>query len=105
MIEILRYKPINKGAMLGFFDCYIEKFGLEIFGCSLYEKDGRRWVNFPAKPYEEEGQKKFSPDLRFRRREHAEAFSEACKKALDHFLEAQRAMGEKKEEAFEDLPF
>ena len=49
MIECLKYKPINKGSLLGYADIFVPKMGLEIFGCSLHQKDGRRWVNFPSK--------------------------------------------------------
>lgn len=86
MIECTRFKSYQKGHLQGFADLYIPKWGVEINGCSLYVKDGRRWLNLPAKEYEnEQGEKKFAPFLRFKQKEHYGKFMEMAKKAVEEY--------------------
>ena len=83
-VECMRYKSVHKGTLLGYADLYIPKTGLEIYGCSLYQKDGKRWINFPSKEYQDEvGQKKFAPMLRFRDKAHMEGFTKIAKEAIE----------------------
>lgn len=86
MIECIKFKSHVKGHLQGFADFYVEKWGAELTGCSLYMKDGRRWVNLPSKEYKNDlGETKYAPIIRFRKKEHFEAFVNACKKAIDEF--------------------
>jgi len=84
MIECTKFKSFQKGHLQGFADFYIDKWGVEITGCSLYMKDGRRWLNLPSNEYTNaEGEKKYAPFLRFREKKHWETFMEQAKSALD----------------------
>lgn len=86
MIECTKFKSHVKGHLQGFADFYISKWGVEINGCALYKKEGRRWVNFPTREYEnEEGEKKFMPLIRFRNKEHQTAFTKKAKEAIDEW--------------------
>lgn len=84
MIECIKYKAINKGSFLGFADIYIPKTGQEIYGCKLYQKDGRRWVSLPSNEFiNEQGEKKYAPMMKYRDPEHQKLFLEACVKAIE----------------------
>jgi hypothetical protein len=88
-IECLEFRSYVKGSMLGFANFYVPKMGLEIYGCSLWQKDGSRWVNLPSREYKDkEGNTKFSPALRFRDKEHYEGFINAAKEAIDVWIKA-----------------
>lgn len=82
-IECIRFKSHNKNNCLGFADIYIFDLDMEIFGLSLMQKDGKRWVNFPAKLYEKDGEKKYLSYFRFRDKDNYFKFCESVKKAID----------------------
>jgi len=83
-IEILDYKEVQgKGALKGFANLFLSKSGLELFGCGIFEKDGKSWVSMPQKEYtDKEGQKKYLPQVKFRERNHQDAFSRAVIEAI-----------------------
>lgn len=84
MIECIKFKSVVKGSLMGYADFYVPKMGIEIYGCSLHRKDGRRWINLPSKEYKNElGETKYAPVVRFKEKEHLNLFSEECKKAID----------------------
>jgi len=87
-IEILNYKKLEKGSLLGFVDFYVPKMGLEIFGSSIHQKDGRRWLNLPSKEYKDKdtSETKWSSVIRFREREHQNAFSKAVLDSLNAWI-------------------
>ena len=84
MIEVLEYKPMEgKGALKGYANIYMAKNGLELYGCAIFEKDGKSWVGLPQKEYtDKEGQKKYLPIIRWRERNHQDAFSKAVVEAV-----------------------
>jgi len=43
------YKSVPRGALRGFFTLTLAS-GLVLRSCSLFEKDGRRWVGLPMAP-------------------------------------------------------
>ena len=83
-IEIINYRETKSNSpLIGFVDVYISTFGLEIIGCTIFEKDGRKWVSMPQKEYvNKEGEKKYSPVNRFRDRAKQDAFSRAVIEAV-----------------------
>lgn len=104
-IECMRYKPINKGTLLGYVDLYIPKMGLEIYGCSFHQKDGRRWINFPSKEYtDEQGEKKYSATVRFREKSQMEDFSRVAKEAIEKKC-AEQSHCYQPDFLHEELPF
>ncbi len=105
-IECINYRPVNKGALLGFADFYIPKMGLEIFNCSLFQKDGRRWLSFPAKEHvDKEGAKKYTPLVRFRNKDHMEAFNKAANEAIEKWCAANQKQDVPAAEDEEPIPF
>lgn len=88
MIECLEYKKFQKGNFLGFASIYVEKWGVIINNISVFKKDGGRWINFPSKEYtNKEGEKKYMPLIRFKEREHMDAFSDVVKQAIDEWCQ------------------
>ena len=47
-MEILNFKKIEKGCLIAKFDVKIPKWGLTLRGCSIFEKDGKRWIGLPS---------------------------------------------------------
>ncbi len=84
MIECTNFKTHQKGSLQGFADLFVDSWGVEIKGCSLFMKGGRRWVTFPSREYDnKEGEKKYMPYIRFRNKEHMDAFATQAKEAID----------------------
>ncbi len=84
MIECIQYRPQNKGNFLGFATIFVPSWGVELYGFTLFQKDGKRWVNMPSKDYvDKEGNKKFSQFMKFRDPVHKSAFCIQVKDAID----------------------
>lgn len=92
-IEVIKIKEAPRGTFLAFVDLFVPKMGLEIYGCSLFEKDGVKSLALPSKEYTNaEGQKKFASVIRFREKAHVDAFNATALKAIEEKLaEAHRA--------------
>jgi len=53
-IEIVNFRPHNRNTLRGFLTVRLTNIGLEIRDATVHEKDGKRWIGLPAKPYEKE---------------------------------------------------
>ncbi len=107
MIECIRFRAHAAGTLQGFVDLWIEKMGVEIYGCTLHVKDGKRWINLPSKEYlSENGEKKYSPVIRFRDKDHYYKFCDRAKESIDAWVEknANKPPEEEPSEE-EELPF
>lgn len=83
-VEVINYKHVNKGVLQGFVDLYLPKIGLEIYGCQLCMKNGKKWLNMPQREYTNaEGEKKFLSIVRYKEREVQDAFCAAAIKAIE----------------------
>jgi hypothetical protein len=49
-VSIKNLKPFEKNTLRAFFDVELPS-GMVLCGCTLHEKEGRRWIGLPAKPY------------------------------------------------------
>lgn len=84
MIECIKFKSHKKGNLLGFADIYIKEWGVEIPGFTLWQKDGKRWVNAPSVRYtDKDGMEKSKPFFYFKNKEHWPLFTEKVQKAID----------------------
>ena len=80
----MKYTPINKGSLLGYADLYVHKMGLEIYGCSLHEKNGHKWLNFPSREYiNDAGEKKYASIIKFKEKSHMEMFQKLAITAIE----------------------
>ena len=87
MIEIIDYKPLDKGILKASFSICIEKWGdFIIHGMTLFQKDNQRWISFPSKEYEFEGKRKYMPYNRFKDSDKAKSFNDKVIAAIDLYL-------------------
>ena len=85
-IECMKFKKFENGFLQGFADLYVIRWGLEIHGCSLYMKDGRRWLNLPSKEFQNEaGEKKWCPLVKLRDKDHQDGFVIQAIEAIDKY--------------------
>ncbi len=111
-MEISHYKAVNKGSVLCTFTLTLPKWGgFQIRELCLFSKNGKRWLSYPSKPYEVDGQKKYFSYCGFADRNNGDAFQEKVMKVLDEFCAKQIqqtpvAKSQSVIENFdEDLPF
>lgn len=84
MIECMKFKSLQRGTLQGFADLELPNLGIQVFGCSVHQKNGQRWVNLPSKEYETEGgEKKYLSVVRFIEGDKLKKFSEEALKAVD----------------------
>ena len=87
MFEILKYKPINRGALAGSFDLKIPKWGgFVIRQCNHFVKGEAHWFTFPCRAYEEDGVQKYYSYNLFDTPEMMKAFSERVVPAIKDYL-------------------
>ena len=103
MIEITKYAPIQKGALLARFDIVIPKWGdFIIRDIVLFQKDGKRWISLPNRQFEVNGEKKYFNYMGFKEPNMMQSFQNEVMKALDAYCKKQ---GKKTEERFDaDIP-
>ena len=58
-INVVDYKQIDKGALKARFNIHVPSWHLMIRDCTLMESNGKRWIGFPSRMYEQDGQKKY----------------------------------------------
>lgn len=88
-MEVLKYRSVDKGNLLGFLNLKVTKWGVALNDLSVFQKNGHRWVNLPSRQYEQDGEKKFFPYISFETKEMKDAFSKKVLEALDEFSKVQ----------------
>ena len=92
-IEVVGFKPVRKGTLVGFCDIVFPELKLKIHEVALHEKNGSRWAAMPARPWlkdgvairDDAGKIQYSPLFEFEDRPTRDAFSAAVWKALLDF--------------------
>lgn len=75
MITISNQRKLNKGALIGFFDVTLPS-GMKLNGCTLLEKDGRRWIGLPSKEWTKaDGSKGYVPVVEIPDRDARDKFT------------------------------
>jgi hypothetical protein len=60
-ITVTNAKKVSKNSLRGFFDVELPS-GMKLNGCTLLEKDGKRWVGLPSKEWTKpDGSKSWVP--------------------------------------------
>jgi len=103
-MEILRYREINKGCVIGNFSMKIQKWGIIINDCTLFDKNGRKWISFPQRQYDDKGVKKYMPYIQFENKAHSKPFEDMVMAAIEKFKETMPAEQPKNTDQGE-LPF
>jgi hypothetical protein len=66
MIRCIRFRSYEKNTLRGFVDLELPRVGLILRDCTWHAKDGREWVGFPARSYQDkEGNTAWSPLVEF----------------------------------------
>ena len=66
-VECKFYRPTQRNGFLqAHLDLYFPEMGVTFKDLSLWEKDGKRWLNMPARSYQDKtGNKKYAPYIVF----------------------------------------
>ncbi len=89
-MQVREFRPMTSGALVGF--CTVElPSGMVVHDCTVFDKDGRRWVNPPGRPQLDkskqvvvkDGRVQYSPALSFASKDRYSAFSDAVIAELD----------------------
>ena len=84
-IEILNFKPFSKNTLRGFVYLKMTNIGLQINGCTLHEKNSKRWIGLHAREYKgEDGKTTWANILKFEDDYHWK-FQKAALAALDGY--------------------
>lgn len=78
--ECIKFTPYDKGSLKGFADIRVPKMGMTFYGFTVHEKNDQKWVAFPSRSYEKDGETKWLPYFKFDNQTHQEEFK---KKALE----------------------
>ena len=90
-IEIISFDSYSGKTMQGFLSVRFTETGLEIRDIAVHQKNGKQWLQLPAKPYKKkDGGKGWSYILNFHKKEQYNKFQEATLKALDAFQRQDR---------------
>src|SRR5512136_1374834 len=101
MVEIIEFRPFSKNTLQGFLTVRT-KAGWEIRDITLHEKNGKRWVSMPAKPYKkEDGTESWVPIVRLPDPQKWEMFQKQVLAAMQDYrpIKKEEAKGE------QDVPF
>ena len=89
-VTVIGFKEFRKNTLQGFADLLLPDIGLKIFGATLHEKNGSKWISLPAKPYQENGETKWSAILDFDSKDAREAFQRAALAAVEKYESESR---------------
>jgi hypothetical protein len=85
--QITAWKPHLKNSLRGFFTAILPS-GLVIHDLMLHERDGARWIGFPAREWKDaQGEKQYARFIEFSSRAATDRFQVAALEALDRHLE------------------
>lgn len=105
MIEIMKFEMVNKGALVARFNVKMHKWGgLVIKDCSLFESNGKKWINLPSRQYEVDGKKKYASYLSYEDRNIDEKFRESIMKAAEDCRQKIPTNNNSKN-GFDEIPF
>jgi hypothetical protein len=91
-MQITNYKEVNRGFLIGRFNLHLPEFhNLIIREMTYFVKGGARWIGFPQREYEKDGEKRYFPYLTFQKSEFTETFRDEVIKALDSYFSANKS--------------
>ena len=88
------WKPLERNTLRGFADLWLRAARLHIRGCAVHEKNGKRWVQLPARPQldkdrnlvrDDAGKVQYVTIMEFDDREVADRFTAAAITAIQDF--------------------
>lgn len=91
-IKVTAWRPFQKNTLQGFVEFTLPS-GLIIRDCCLHERDAKRWISLPGRPYEKNGQTEYVAFLDFTSRERRNEFQSAALEAIDDYLAQEQSLG------------
>lgn len=88
-MKIIKYNPVNKGAVTCSFTISIPKWAnFQIRNILLMESNGKKWISMPSQSYEDKqtGKKKYYAYLGFEDREVNDKFHVEIIKVLENYI-------------------
>jgi hypothetical protein len=77
VIKCTKFRRYEKNTLLGFADLELVRTGIIIRDCTWHQKNGKEWVGFPARSYQDkDGKTQWSPLVEF---------AEGAKEAREQF--------------------
>jgi len=87
-IEVTSFRQFEKNTLKGFATIRMTNIGMEIRDCTVHEKDSKKWVGLPSKPYEDpDGNTKYSYIVHFYNDDIWKKFQRAALEALEPHLD------------------
>jgi hypothetical protein len=94
-IIIKDFRPAEKNTLQGFLTAHLTQSGLEIKDVAVHSRDGKRWIQLPAKPFEKpDGSKGWNYIVSITPKERYHQFQESTLEALDAFIAKQGEINE-----------
>ena len=82
-MKVSNFRPITKGALRGFFTLTLPS-GMVLHDCSLFEKDGKRWISPPSQKFTgKDGKTGYKPLVEFADRNTADNFRRQVLQAIE----------------------
>lgn len=76
-ITVTNARKLSKGALIGFFDVTLPS-GMKLKGCTLLEKDGKKWIGLPSREWTKaDGTKSYVPIIEIPDRDARDKFNAA----------------------------
>jgi len=89
-IIVTKINIVKRPPFVGYFNIYVEKWGLDINSLSLFERDGIYSFTLPSHEYTTKaGETKYASYFRFREVRHWYGFQKAVLKAVDEYLQSK----------------
>lgn len=87
MIQVIKYKAINKNTLQAMIDIKVPKWGNFIIrDISYFKRSDQRWVSMPSRQYEKDGEKKYYSYNMFEDLATMKQFQEKIMEALDEYV-------------------
>lgn len=84
--KCLDFRRFEKNTLQGFGRFQHVETGVTVNDCPVHMKNGKRWISFPAAPYEKDGAKVWKPIVEIPSRPQHDTFQADALAALNRFL-------------------
>jgi hypothetical protein len=87
-IECRAFRKFEKNTLKGFVSLSVSPPGITLNDLCLHEKFGRRWLSFPARPYQtDDGKQRWTPVVEIANREILRRFQTVGIEAIDRYVQ------------------
>lgn len=103
-MKITRWNEYKSGTLQGFLDVELVS-GMGVRDLTLHQKDGKSWIAYPSKPYQKDGETKYSNYIFFEDTNRHNKFQEQALAAeRDHYRRlAAQGVTRKDFDSFEEF--